>query len=215
MFNQRPKVQVTPEMQKRFEQWKGKVGREITPLSDRLNTYTERNRVELEEFYFRAFVDFFAGDENLMYFGKGAEAREVAIRTWNNVAGNPLTEVDVIAYENGEKKVLFTVPAFYDRNMVEPVETERGKSSIYGAVINANNIVGHSPQHAEHYLEQHLGERLERMWRPQAMLRNAEAWNKIFAFYGRPPLVPSIAGQEASKGNGDISQDEVVGFDPL
>lgn len=208
--------QANPAIQAKVQQWTQKVTTNFDRVNDRFNKNLLANRVELDESYFRAFVDFFSGEENLMYFGQGEEAREKALATWINVAGGSMNEVTVVRMMGGVKEDLFVVPAVYDRQLLEPVLTESGKPSIYGAVVNANNIMQHSAPHAEHYLESYLGDRLDRMWRPETMLRNADAWNKIFAFYGKPPLVVSVAKEEAKKkDNGDISNDEVIGFDPL
>lgn len=171
-------------------------------------------RVELDEFYFRAFVDFFAGEEKMMYFGEGAEARQKAMNVWTNTAGTLLHEVDVVRMVNGKKEILFTVPPILDRNLVEPVEQAKGRPSIYGAVLNAHHLSHRSHHESELYLREYLGERLGRMFHPEIMVKNAEAWNKIFAFYGRPPLVPIVAPEQAKKAN-DSAQDEIVGFDPL
>ena len=209
------KPTVNPAIVAKVQAWSQRVSTNFDRVNDRFDQEALANRVDLDESYFRAFVDFFAGEETMMYFGSGREGREKALATWINVAGGSLNEVNVTRVVAGKKELLFTVPAVYDRSMVEPVLTEKGKPSVYGAVVNANNIVAHSPEHAEHYLNTYLGDRLDRMWRPAAMMRNAEAWNKIFAFYGKPPLVAAIAQGGEKKDNGDISGDEVVGFDPL
>ncbi len=161
------------------------------------------DRVELDEFYFSAFLPFFAGDEKLMY--------PVTIETWINVAGGMFNEVDVVKKVGGKKTVIFTVPAVMNRLMYKPTMSKRGEPSIYGAVLNTQNIANMNPAQAEMYLRNHLSKREQRGRMPETMIANAEAWNKIFAYYGRPPMVPSVA----TPGAGDEVKEEVLGFDPL
>lgn len=209
-------VRLDPSLRAKLAQWTNKTAQSFDRLQKTFDEHAHLYRVELDIYYFSAFIDYFAGDEKMMYFGSGKQARELAQRTWINVAGNALNEVDVTQVVDGKKTVLFTVPAFYNREMVQPVATEVGKASVYSAVVTANNIANHSADHGTEYLKKYLGERLDRMWHPEVMVKNAEAWNKIFAYFGRPPLVPTVAGgTPETKDNGDIRNDEVVGFDPL
>lgn len=197
-----------------IKQRSARLASELDKVEDLMNDINPTARVELDEFYFRAFVDVFAGDEKMMYFGEGEQARKNALRTWTNVATSMLHEVDVYGVVEGKRTLLFTVPPLLDREMMEPTEKLEGRPSVYGAVLNAGHLSNVSKAQGEQYLVDYLGERLSRMYHPQTMIKNAEAWNKIFAFYGRKPLVPALAPEQGKK-NGDISNDEVVGFDPL
>jgi hypothetical protein len=170
--------------------------------------------IELDEAIFvRVFLPFFAGEKELMYFkdDEAGTATEKAITVWINTAQGPYNDVNVVRMGPNGKEVLFTVPAVLSRNNAKPSVKNDNEPSIYGAVLTAGNIVHHSPRHAEHYLQDYLKRRASRMWVPDQLVRNAEAWNKIFAFYGRPPLVASVAGEATP----DQKSDEVIGFDPL
>lgn len=171
------------------------------------------NRTELDVYYFQAFVPFFLGDEDILYWPNTKQGRAKAREQWVGLAGGFYTEVDVTRIVNGVKEIVFTVPAILNREMVEPVITERGQPSVYTAVLTANNLMAHSPMHAEAYLKDKLGERLERMWHPETMAKNAEMWNKIAAFFGRKPHVPALAPAQAA--TEDSSKDEILGFDPF
>lgn len=207
-------VGIPPALQEFMKQKSEVLAAGLDKAVDQMKQIDPVARVELDEFYFRAFVDFFAGDEKLMYFGEGPEARQKALNAWTNTAGTLLHEVDVIRVVNGKKEVLFTVPPILDRNLVEPVEKADGRPSIYGAVLNAHHLSHRSRAESEQYLRSYLGERLSRMFHAEVMVKNANAWNKIFAFYGRPPLVPLVAPEQTKKADSS-TQDEVVGFDPL
>lgn len=198
-----------------IKQRSARLASELDKVEDLMKDINPTARVELDEFYFRAFVDVFAGDEKMMYFGEGEQARRNALRTWTNVATSMLHEVDVYGIVEGKRTLLFTVPPLLDREMMEPTEKLDGRPSVYGAVLNAGHISNQSKAQGEQYLIDYLGERLSRMYHPETMLKNAAAWNKIFAFYGRKPLVPALATDKDTKGDGDISKDEVVGFDPI
>jgi hypothetical protein len=198
-----------------IQQRSARLSSELDKVEDLMKDINPTARVELDEFYFRAFVDVFTGEEKMMYFGEGEEARRTALRTWTNVATSMLHEVDVYGLVEGKRTLLFTVPPLLDREMMEPTEKLEGRPSVYGAVVNAGHISNMSKSQGEQYLIDYLGERLTRMYHPETMLKNAAAWNKIFAFYGRKPLVPAISNEKDQKNNGNISNDEVVGFDPL
>jgi|SRR6185503_9063769 len=202
-----------PALKALVDQWSNKVGNEFDRVQNRIDPTQLEGKLEMNEFHFRAFIDFFAGKEEMMYFGKGRQAHERALAIWLNHSGGGLREVDVVKTIDGQQQVVFTVPPVYDRTMIEPALREPDKPSVYGAVVNANTISSHSAQHAENYLKRHLDERLDTMWHPEVMRKNAEAWNKIFTYYGLPALVPALTGEKPN--TTDSSKDEVVGFDPL
>lgn len=210
-----PNAMAHPLVQEFVSTVGSRLARELDKVEELMQEIDPIARVELDEFYFRAFVDFFAGEEKLMYFGEGEAARKLALRTWKNVAGDELHEVDVYRMNGMKKEILFTVPPLMDRELIKTTDAEPGRPSIYGAVLNADHLSNFNRNQGQQYLMNYLGERIDRMHNPQVMLKNAKAWNKIFAFYGLKPLVPAIAAEKDQKSNGDIAQDEVVGFDPL
>lgn len=185
----------------------------IKDVPEQVREIEASDRTELDVYYFQAFVPFFLGDADILYWPNTKQGRNKAREQWVGLAGGFYTEVDVTRVVEGKKELLFTVPAVLNREMVEPVITERGQPSVYTAVLTANNIMSHSAVHAEMYLKDKLGERLERMWQPETMAKNAEMWNKIAAFFGRKPHVPSLAPAEVAAD--DPSQDEILGFDPF
>jgi hypothetical protein len=204
MKPQPPKREIPDQLKQIIDLRNNKLAADLSRATSRIQEIEKTDRVELDEFYFSAFLPFFAGDENLPY--------PVNIETWINVAGGAFNEVDVVKVVDGKKTVLFTVPSVLNRNLVKPTAKRDGEPSVMGAVINASNITNHSPEHALLYLRNYLDRRRQRMVAPEFLINNAEAWNKIFAHYGRPPMVPQVAS-EAQKSNS--SNDEVVGFDPL
>lgn len=202
-----------PALKALVQQWTSKVGTEFERVQKRMDPSQLEGKLEMNEFHFRAFIDFFAGKEDLMYFGKGLEARQRALAVWLNHSGGGLREVDVVKIVDGQRQIVFTVPAVYDRTMVEPTLRDPGKPSVFGAVVNTNTIAGHSGSAAELYLKRYLDERLDAMWHPEVMRKNAQAWNKIFSFYGLPAMVAALSDEKPKAS--DPSKDEVVGFDPL
>jgi hypothetical protein len=195
-------------MQQRLEKGLGTANAKIRKIE-------ATNRVELDEFYFRAFLPVFAGDEDLMYFKANDEfsAHQMALIAWGNVAGNPFSEVDVIRVVEGKKEILFTVPGLLNRKLYKPTHSEAGEPNTYGAVLNSHHLTNYSTMHGENYLKEFLRKREGRMKVPEMLVHNAQAWNKIFAFYGRPPMVAAVA--EGGSSNQAEAADEVVGFDPL
>lgn len=166
-----------------------------------------------EEVFVRVFLPFFAGEKDLMYFkdDDASTATEKALLTWNNVAGGLFNEVSILGTRDGTRQIVCTVPSILNRNLVKPTVKYDNEPSIYGAVLTTANIVNHSPQQAEHYLQNYLKRRQARMWNVSQLVHNADVWNAIFTMYGRQPMVPLVAGtpEETNKG------DEVIGFDPL
>lgn len=172
------------------------------------------DRRELDLFHFRAFLPFFAGDPEIYYWPNTKEGRAIAMQTWITVAGGPYNEVDVTQTTGTERKVLFTVPATLNRNLVQPTSARSGEPSVYSAVLNANQLMHTSEQYAEQYLKAKLGDRYLRMQHPEVMAANAEAWNKVFAFFQRPLLPTKAELAKAGVSPTDL-RDEVIGFDPL
>lgn len=173
------------------------------------------DRVELDLYHFSAFIAYFAGDEDILYWQNSPEGRKQAMVAWINVANGPYNPVDVVQVKDGVKSVVFTVPSVLNRDIIKPTVKRDGEPTIYSAVLNANHLMHMSTAYAEGYLRMKFADRYLRMQNPEVMIKNAEAWNKIFAFYGKP-LLPTKA--ELAKATGvsqDITKDEVLGFDPL
>jgi hypothetical protein len=216
--------QRSPEMQamldQMLEQRNGRMTVALDKATVQLKQVETKDRIELDEYYFfHAFLHFFAGDKELMYFkddpAPGLSAQEKAKHAWINVAGGPFNEVHIVRTVNGQKEVIGVVPPMLSRAALKPVETREGEGSVAHAVQTANLVSNHSPMQGQRVLEAKLGERLDRMNAIGVRLEDAKQWNKIFKHYGAP-LIP-VPGDAETQPTQQQEQggEEIEGFDPI
>lgn len=150
---------------------------EISKISNDLHSIEIKDRVTLSERIFaNVFLPFFAGDEKLLY--------DVNLATWSNYAGSPYKEVDVLdIYGN----LLFTVPPMLDRTAVNPISNSN--VSVSHVVATASQYARIHPSQGMQYMTSELNKRAQIMRIPANVIDNLKTWNKIFARYGRPPLM--------------------------
>ena len=162
------------------------------------------DRARLSEYIFKnVFIPMFAGDKDLMY--------QVTIENWIKVAGNPYKSVDIVDNNN---KVLFTVPPPFNRDAINPVSND--DVPLAHVVKSAQQYANIAPAQGLHYLNAELTKRALVMKTATHVMNNLEAWNAIFARYGREPILrlnETEAVNPAQPGNNKGSDD--YDFEPL
>lgn len=131
-----------------------------------------------ERIFVGIWLPFFAGDEKRQY--------DVTLQHWLNFTQNPYRSVHVV---DTQGRVLFEVPALYDRSAVNPQADTSALPSIAHVVESASQYANIHPTQGERYLDAELTRRALTMRVPATVLSNLETWNAIFMRYGRPPLV--------------------------
>lgn len=128
-----------------------------------------------EKIFAGVFVPIFAGEESLY----GA-----TLETWINFAGGPYMEVDVI---NNVGKVIFRVPAIYDRNTINP--SAKGGLNIANIVETAQLYTSFHPNQGIAYLNNALDKCAMILKIPSNVKENLEFWNMVFKRYGREEIL--------------------------
>lgn len=103
---------------------------------------------------------------------------------WAAVAGNPFMPVNVI---DKDHKVIYQVPALYDREAVYLGERDPRANSMMHVVITMQQMANISPAQANNYLAYQL--QLRNMLRASPELeKRIQQLNEIFKRYGKPEI---------------------------
>lgn len=154
-----------------------RIAREIETIKAQVSQTSVGARLP-ERIFVNVFLPFFAGEHEAMLY-------DVDLNTWLNVAGSPFSEVEIINDSTG--KTLFSVPAIYDREAVNAVNTEG--PSIAHIVASSNQLSNVHPSQGEAFLNRALTGRAMVMSVPANVRAHAGRWNEIFKRYNRPAMV--------------------------
>lgn len=177
---------------------------EINDITSSLNTVADSDITRLSEYYFKeVFLPFFAGDKEPKY--------PVTLTHWLNVATSAYKPVHVVDESN---TVLFTVPAVYNREVINPISQAQGPS-IAHVVMSAQQYTDIHPARGMQYLNAELTKRALVMKVPANVLRDLETWNAIFSRYGRPSLMDAAKdkNQTASNSTDNNKEDAPLDYD--
>lgn len=164
-------------------------------VSDLAKTASATRPTFPERYFVGIFLPYFAGDEKPPY-------PTMDLGAWvGRVAGSPFQEVDVI---DPSGKVLFTVPPMLDRSAVDLEASQHRGQPIAHIVRSAQQLTLMSPRQGALHLQEKLTQKALIMKAPASVVRNIEAWNKIFERYGRPPMmaVPEDQSEAATASAG-------------
>lgn len=155
-----------------------KLRAEIKNISDSLSIMRPDNTPKLAEHIFvGVFLPLFAGDEKLQYAAD--------FQMWvNNVAGGEFKEVDIV---DTAGKVLFTVPALFDRTTINSITGDG--PSIAHVIVTAGQYSRIHPRQGAMYLAKELDARATILKLPANMLKHLDIWNSIFKRYNRPEIM--------------------------
>lgn len=159
------------------------------------------NRPRIPEELFRTvFLGLFANLEN--------QHPDATIQNWVSIAGNPFTEVEVLS----EGKVLFTVPALFDKNAIKP-QVMGQTEPLSHIVATAQQLAMRSPIEGQNYIDNKYAKTSRKIYNQVDKFAFAKEWNSIFKRYGLPEIV-ELKTNESSKSiiKNDI-KDELRGDD--
>ena len=172
---------------------------QIQEISAQLAAGVASDIATLEERIFvEVFLPLFAGDVKLPY--------PVSLTTWTNYAGSPYRAVNVIDLSG---KVLFTVPALYDRTAINPVSD--AAIPISHIVATASQYARIHPSQGLYYLDAQLSKRALVMKVPSNVIEDLTTWNAIFVRYNRTPIM-ALNTQTSDLDEGDTLEYE---FEPM
>lgn len=128
-----------------------------------------------EDAFVNVFLPMFAGVQPLEY--------PVTITNWINLAGNAFKPVHVV---DNKRKILFTVPALYDIEAINPLPNVEGLSPVSHVVETAKQYSHMHPMQGSRYLNEEMAKRSMIMRNPIDLSKDIGAWNEIFKRYGYP-----------------------------
>ena len=173
--------------------------------ADALDMIERANRARIPENLFKnVFLGLFANLEN--------QHPDATIQNWISIAGNPFAQVDVVDNDG----ILFTVPAIYDKDAVNPAAMNRAEPLSHIVAI-AQKLALRSPIEGQNYIANKYNATRETVRGKADVLSNIERWNVIFERYNLPELMALEKKQSATtpvpKSNQDDIKDELRGDD--
>jgi hypothetical protein len=153
---------------------KSRQGIEISGVSEALDKITKASIAVLPE---QLFVNHFLP----LFLGEVPQDTDL-LQTWFGIAGNPYMPVNVTG-NNGE--VLYTVPAFFEREAVTLNSADNNATPITHIVATTEQLSNLHPKRAERYFEDQMNRRnIVKDGNPLVM-RNIKAWSEICLRYDR------------------------------
>lgn len=134
--------------------------------------------------------------------------RDKMLREWIAIAGSLFSEVDIIDVAG---KVLFTVPALNNTNVINPIRSE-GAPSFETIANMAERLQMLSPAKSVNYQNERLQDKLEDMSKGRHKFTEIEKrWISIFERYPDTKSNSSnSSGNKTSSPNDDLSDDDFL-----
>lgn len=152
--------------------------------------YEQNNQVPAEAFRW-CFLPFFLGEEVPPEVTQGRGQPNIG--HWIALAGGPYRPVDIIN-ESGEK--ILEVPPVLDNTVLDHSIHDKS-AAMREAIVSSREILTHNPAQSNRYLEHLYQHELKRLVVKPLDIDHIIAWNKIFAYYGKPLI--AIEGFDLNK----------------
>lgn len=163
-----------------------RISNDFDKAIDSLTSIEKANRPRIpEELFKTVFLGLFANLNN--------QHPDATIQNWVAIAGNPFTEVDVC----GEGKVLFTVPALFNKDAIKP-QIMGQSEPLSHIVATAQQLSARSPIEGQNYIDNKYASTSRKIQNQVDRLAYVQEWNMIFKRYGLPEII-ELKNTETSK----------------